>query len=70
MDLCVADASDRIGLEVQSSTNNPARATRDMADIERLLANAAVDLDRVRLYFRVFEREAELDALLAKRDAR
>lgn len=70
MDLCVADASDRIGLEVQSSTNNPARAMRDMADIERLLASAAVDLDRVRFYLRVFEREAELDALLAKRDAR
>ena len=38
-----------------------------MADIERLLrAMPGMDLSRVREYFRLFEREAELDALLAK----
>jgi len=36
-----------------------------MADIERLLSSPGVDLDRVRSYFRLFERESELDALLA-----
>jgi hypothetical protein len=38
----------------------------DVADIERLLrAAAGIDLARVREYFRIFDREKELDALLA-----
>ena len=40
-------------------------------DIDRLLlARAEVDLERVREYFRLFDREKELDALLAERDLR
>lgn len=62
----VADAADLIGLKVQSSSNNPARLGRDLVDIERLLETADVDLERVREYFRLFDREKELDALLAK----
>ncbi len=61
----VADAADLIGLKVQSSSNDPGRRRRDMVDVERLLGGAGVDLDRVRLYFRLFDREKELDALLA-----
>jgi hypothetical protein len=61
----VVDASDLIGLKVQSLSNDPARRHQDLADIERLLERAAVDLDRVREYFRLFDREKELDALLA-----
>jgi hypothetical protein len=61
----VVDAADLIGLKVQSSSNDPRRRGRDMVDVERLLATADVDLERVRLYFRMFDREAELDSLLA-----
>ena len=56
-----------IGLKVQSSTNDPSRQRLDMADIVRLLrAERNVDMQRVREYFRVFEREKELDVLLAE----
>jgi hypothetical protein len=61
----VADASDLIGLKVQSSSNDPRRARQDLADVEKLLRTGEVDLDRVREYFRLFDREKELDALLA-----
>ncbi len=65
LQLRVADAADLIGLKVQASSNDPKRRGRDMVDIERLLSSPGVDLERVRLYFRLFERESELDALLA-----
>jgi hypothetical protein len=61
----VVDASDLIGLKVQSSSNDPSRRHLDLADVERLLRVADVDLERVREYFRLFDREKELDALLA-----
>jgi hypothetical protein len=64
----VVDASDLVGLKVQSSSNDPSRRHRDLADIEWLLRHAALDLDRVRDYFRLFDREKELDALLAAAD--
>ncbi|MEX2205281.1 MAG: nucleotidyl transferase AbiEii/AbiGii toxin family protein [Myxococcota bacterium] len=63
--LRVADAADLIGLKVQASSNDPRRRGRDLVDIERLLTSPGVDLDRARQYFRLFERESELDALLA-----
>lgn len=63
----VVDASDLIGLKVQSSSNDPSRRRQDLADIERLLATAQLDLDRVREYFRLFDREKELDVLLSER---
>jgi predicted nucleotidyltransferase len=62
----VVDASDLIGLKVQASSNDPTRRHRDLADIEQLLRVAQVDLERVREYFRLFDREKELDALLAR----
>ena len=43
-------------------------AELDLADIERLLRTAELDLDRIREYFAIFDREKELDALLAERD--
>jgi hypothetical protein len=61
----VVDAADLIGLKVQSSCNDPRRRHRDLADVERLLGAGQVDLARVREYFRLFDREKELDALLA-----
>ena len=61
----VVDASDLIGLKVQSSSNDPSRRYLDLADIDRLLQSAEIDLPRVREYFRLFDREKELDALLS-----
>lgn len=68
--IAVVDASDLIGLKVQSSSNDPSRMRRDLADIERLLELAELDLDRIREYFSLFDREKELDALLAERRSR
>ncbi len=65
----VVDASDLIGLKVQASSNDPTRRHTDLADIGRLLKTAEVDLARVREYFRLFDREKELDALLAAQGA-
>ncbi len=60
------EPADLIGLKVQASSNDPRRRTLDLADIARLLAIVpAGDLERVRDYFRLFDREQELDALLA-----
>ena len=61
----VVDASDLIGLKVQSSSNDASRRYLDLADIERLLRSPTIDLTRVREYFRLFDREKELDALLS-----
>jgi predicted nucleotidyltransferase len=63
--LRVVDASDLIGLKVQSSSNDPRRARQDLADVEKLLRTGEIDLERVREYFRLFDREKELDGLLA-----
>lgn len=65
----VVDAADLIGLKVQSSSNDSRRARLDLADIDRLLDLPGVDLARVREYFRLFEREAQLDELLRSRRA-
>jgi hypothetical protein len=65
--LQVVDPADLIGLKVQSSSNDPSRRHRDLADIQALLRAApGVDLERVREYFRLFDREKELEALLAE----
>jgi predicted nucleotidyltransferase len=67
----VVQPEDLIGLKVQSSTNNPRRMRLDMTDIARLLeAHPALDVERVREYFRVFGREGEIEALLADRQKR
>jgi hypothetical protein len=62
----VVDAADLVGLKVQSSSNDPSRRRRDLADVQSLLRSAEIDLTRVREYFRLFDREKELDALLAE----
>jgi hypothetical protein len=65
LDLRVVDPADLIGLKVQASSNDPRRRRLDMADIQALVERSAdLDLDRVRSYFRLFDREKELDALL------
>jgi hypothetical protein len=62
--LRVVDAADLIGLKVQASSNDPSRRHRDLADIQSLLRSPQLDLVRVREYFRLFDREKELDVLL------
>lgn len=63
----VVQAEDVIGLKVQASSNDPRRLVIDLADVERLIAaRPTLDLTRVRDYFAVFGREAELDAILAR----
>lgn len=65
-DLKVLEPEDIIGLKVQSAANNSDRAALDMDDIRRLLASRPdLDLGRVREYFRIFDREAELERILA-----
>jgi len=55
---------DLIGLKMQALANDPTRA-QDRADIDTILASeCALDLERVRSYYKVFDQEAELDAKL------
>ena len=58
-------AEDLIGLKVQAYHNNP-RRLQDHVDIQRLLqANwGRLDLDRLRGYFGLFDREKDLDRFL------
>ncbi len=63
----VVDAADLIGLKVQAYSNDPKRRCQDLADIQRLLQSAReLDLERVREYFRIFDREQELEDLLTR----
>jgi hypothetical protein len=62
----VADAESLIGLKLQALANDPTRR-QDEADIEALLATVtSLDVPLLRDYFRLFEREADLDRFLAK----
>jgi hypothetical protein len=62
--LRVADASDLIGLKVQAYSNDPTRERQDLADVEKLLRGSKIEPARVREYFRLFDRERDLDTLL------
>ncbi len=63
----IARPEDLIGLKVQSSSNDPRRYHKDMADIEDIVANIKnLDLELVREYFKLFEREKEFDEILAR----
>ncbi len=63
----VVDAEALIGLKLQAVANAPARWARDQADIEALCtANAgALNVALLRDYYRLFDREGELERLLA-----
>lgn len=58
-----------IGCKLQALVNNPDRA-RDLDDIRALLLaqRGRLDMDEVREYFALFDREALLDKLLAQAD--
>lgn len=57
---------DLIGLKVQSSSNDPGRMRQDMADIEMIVRNnySLLDMNLVREYFRLFDREKDLDSII------
>lgn len=63
-----AGARPRLARQPDRSRRGLGRARLDLADVQRLLDCADVDLDRTRDYFRMFDREPELDRLL--RDVR
>jgi len=59
---------DLIGLKVQASSNDPLRYFRDMADIESMLVanQGKLNMKLIREYFKIFDRETELDDTLKK----
>jgi len=64
----VLRVEDQIGLKVQSGSNDPQRLSRDSADIESLIKENYPDLDLklLREYFALFERKAELEAIIKR----
>ena len=62
----VVDVEGLIGLKLQALVNQPSRV-QDEADIRALLAAARrrLNLERLRDYYRLFDREPELERLLA-----
>jgi len=65
--LRVVSAEGLIGFKLQALVNDP-RRTQDLEDIRALLrANpGSLDLAEVRGYFRLFDRESQLDELLGE----
>jgi hypothetical protein len=68
----VVDAEALIGLKLQALVNAPSRRTREQADIEALVAarRDSLNAELLRDYYRLFDREPELDRLLAGPEAR
>jgi hypothetical protein len=64
----VVDAEALIGLKLQALVNAPARRAQDQADIAALVAAKldSLNTDLVRDYYRLFDREPDLDRLLAE----
>ena len=68
-DLRVVSAEGLIGFKLQALANDP-RRTQDLEDIRSLLrANRSLlDMEEVRTYFRLFDREMLLDEILRELD--
>lgn len=64
-ELRVLSAEGLIGFKLQAFVNQP-RRTQDLEDIRALLRSnfVALDMEEVRAYFRLFERETLLDEIL------
>ena len=62
----VVEPEDIIGLKVQASHNDPARRDHDMSDVRSLLRvhGGALNMERVRTYFSLFNQEKILDEML------
>ena len=65
--LRVVDAEGIIGLKLQALTNDPTRA-QDVSDIRELLRIhvSTLDLARVQHFFRLFDREGDLEQWIAE----
>lgn len=65
-EVAVVDAEALIGLKLQAIANAPGRRDRDQADIRALLSlgRGRLDVDLLRQYFVLFDRERELDEWL------
>lgn len=68
MTVKVLDPEDIIGLKVQSIVNNPERAIKDSIDIENIIKinRDNLDMARVREYFKLFNREEDLNQILER----
>ena len=64
-ELRVVSTEGLIGLKIQAFVNNP-RRTQDLEDIKALIAanRQALNMEEVREYFRLFNREALLEEIL------
>ena len=62
----VLRVEDQVGLKIQASSNDPKRLHQDMADIRMLIEThyPKLDIQLIREYFSLFNREKELDGLL------
>lgn len=62
----VITVEDQIGFKVQSSTNDKERKERDIIDIKWLIKSnyPRLNLELVREYFKIFNRESELDEIV------
>lgn len=68
----VVDVEALIGLKLQALINAPSRRARDEADIEALFAaqHGSLDVRILRDYYRLFDREPDLERLLAEAKSR
>lgn len=68
LNIKVIKPEDIIGLKIQSSSNDPQRFHKDMADIEEIIRENIknLDLELVKEYFSLFNRESELNEILEK----
>lgn len=64
----IVKPEDLIGLKVQSSSNDPQRYHKDMSDVEEIISKniKSLDLELVKEYFKLFEKEKELTAILER----
>src|SRR5262249_4816801 len=64
----VGDAEALIGLKLQALWNAPERTSRDQADIDAVVAarEGKLDVGLLRDYYRLFDREDELERLLGR----